>query len=378
MSKDDLKRFEVTRVDTGVMKAVAAAFMVWHHAFLQPERLNEWNGYDPLIILQSGQPLEYMLAFFFKVCVALFMLLSGYGICKYFSGKSGSLSFSEISSMIGKRVKGVFIKWWQVLAVFIPLAFIFNVDASNQTLMDWLKSALFIDFLPNKEVWFAPPYILMMCMVPFIMRWFDRKHANIWSDGILIVVINALALTGIPHLLDSFTFLEEFRATYFHGQMTMTLAMLPTFMTGWYLAKYNIIEKIRAYFDGNLVGKLVGIIIIYAAYLLRTGSYIGTRYSWDYFDFIYAAAVMIAVLLLLDGFNKLKEKIAFIGKQSTGIWMMHSFFCFYYFQDFIYDSRNPIIIFVLTFVCSFITSYAISEVSKFLWKNLKSIGAKEE
>ncbi len=378
MSIVDLKKYEVTRTDTGVMKAVAMALMVFHHGFLQMDRLSNGNGYDSLFILSDGNQLEPMLAFFGKLCVGLFMLLSGFGICKSYMQKSEAEAPSYMSAMIGKRIRGIFIRWWQVLAVFIPLAYIIKAEASNQSLVDWLKSVFFIDFKPNTEVWFAPPYILMMFMIPFVVRWFARKHANVWSDGLLIIVINALCLTGVPQFFDSMECFNDFRNTYFYSQTIMMIALLPTFLAGWYLAKYQLIEKIRAYFNGRLVGRLVGLILIYLTFFFRARNYIGTRYSWDYFDFMYAATFMIGVLLLIDGLNKLKEYVGFVGKYSTGMWMTHSFFCFYYFQDFTYETRNPIVIFLVIYLFSFLTSFIITEGFGFLWRVLKQMNEKAE
>ncbi len=371
MSEDGLKRFEVTRTDTSAMKAVAIALMVCHHAFLWTERLSNGNGYDSLFVYNDGLRLESSIASFGKICVALFMLLSGYGISKSMRSKPQPVSLSVVSETIGKRIKGLFIRWWQVLAVFIPLAYIINAEASNQTVMDWLKSIFFIDFLPNKEVWFAPPYILMMCMIPFIIRWFERKNANVWSDGILIAVFNAFGLMVFSQVVESLDFLEELRNNYFYDQMYLMIQMLPMFLTGWFLAKYQLIEKTKSYFSNGIIKRVVGIILICLTYCFRVWNYSGTRNLIDYVDYIYAAVFMIGVLLLIDGLDRFKACLAYVGKYSTGMWMIHSFFCYYYFQDFTYSTRNPIVIFLTIFVFSFICAFLISNAFGYIWKKLK-------
>jgi len=54
-----------------------------------------------------------------------------------------------------------------------------------------------------------------------------------------------------------------------------------------------------------------------------------------------------------------KSVLVIFGRQSIGIWLTHSFFCYYYFQELVYSPKNPILIFLLAFGLSFLSAWII-------------------
>lgn len=62
--------------DTQKAKAVAIILMMIHHCFLAPER---WEGYS-VNFFPLGQDLTVKIGQFGKICVGMFVFLSGYGM----------------------------------------------------------------------------------------------------------------------------------------------------------------------------------------------------------------------------------------------------------------------------------------------------------
>lgn len=71
--------FSFDRKQTNISKGVAVLLLLWHHLFFNSE-----TKYDQFTSLFSfhGVPIECLLADFCKVCVAIFLFLSGYGLYK--------------------------------------------------------------------------------------------------------------------------------------------------------------------------------------------------------------------------------------------------------------------------------------------------------
>ena len=62
-----------------------------------------------------------------------------------------------------------------------------------------------------------------------------------------------------------------------------------------------------------------------------------------------------------------------MGKYSTGIWLTHTFYCYYFtpFARFIYRFDSPIAAFLITFVLSLVTAILLELFWKYLFIGLK-------
>lgn len=65
-----------TKEHTQIAKGIAILFMVYHHLFVIPERLN--NEYINLLDI-NGVNFQSIIANFCKICVCIYIFLSGYG-----------------------------------------------------------------------------------------------------------------------------------------------------------------------------------------------------------------------------------------------------------------------------------------------------------
>lgn len=374
-----MKDYRFSKEDTLSVKAVAVMLMLVHHLFTFPEKLQDGAGYTGIFTMSDGQSLAMLLGNYGKLCVALFMLLSGYGIYRSYMLKEQKDS-DTVTGIILKRIKTAYIKYWQILIIFVPIGVI--IGAENITRgyapVDWVKNFLAIDTTFNNEAWFLTIYLLILCCLPLIIRWFGRKYSNPWSDIVWLMLFNVASVTALTSFAGSVEYMQSFNSTYYFQKLQVVLAMLPMFMAGCFLAKYEIIEKIHNRFDYAYVAKIVGLVIIAVTFILRQNWAMRTNWGWDRLDFVYAAAFTIGVALLVDGINPLKKVLGFIGKYATGIWLTHSFFCYYYCQKLIYAPKNTIIIFVLLLLVSLLAAWGLDKFYSLLWKNIKVLIVKEE
>ena len=56
----------------------------------------------------------------------------------------------------------------------------------------------------------------------------------------------------------------------------------------------------------------------------------------------------------------------FIGKYSTYIWLTHTFFAYYYFQNYLYFFKYSTIIFAVCIICTIIVGFILEAIIKFI------------
>ncbi len=59
-----------------------------------------------------------------------------------------------------------------------------------------------------------------------------------------------------------------------------------------------------------------------------------------------------------------------MGRHSTNIWLIHAFFCWYYFDDLIYGLKYPVLIYIVTLVLSLISSFIVNKVYMLLFDKI--------
>ena len=109
-----MKHYHFSKSDTAIAKLIAILLMMLHHLFGFTDRIAPENMYHSLHIYQ-GQPLEAVICASFKVCVAFFLFLSGYGT--YLSIRKSKNISQTIAARIYRLLKNV----WQVMLIFVPI-----------------------------------------------------------------------------------------------------------------------------------------------------------------------------------------------------------------------------------------------------------------
>lgn len=368
MDNSNALKERFTKTDTLCIKALAVILMVCHHLFAFPDKLTGNAEVVDLITFSDGNSLSYYIGQYGKLCVALFMMLSGYGVYKSYKNNG-----NNITGTITRRIKTAYIKYWQIFAVMVPVGLIIGSEKVSLSLPQLLKNFFAIETTINDEWWFMTLYIIMLFIFPLAVTWIDRKKANVYKDFLIVVAFNAFANTALLTFLDNTKTFELFNGTYFCSKMRVALVMLSMFVTGSMLAKYNIIESVLEKVHGRLLKIFLGIGLLAITVILRKDWAMPCMWGWDRLDFIYSALFIIAFALILYKLDKVKVIFAKIGEQSTGIWLIHTFLCYYYFQELIYAAKNPFLILVITVAVSWGLSWCTSYVFRLLGSFLKPL-----
>lgn len=180
--------------------------MILHHIWGFPEKIPEL----PL------SHLEVQIGAACKICVSIFMFLSGYGLY-YTFGKKGTIR-------VWHRVWNIYKRFWQVFFIFAPIGFLFL--SKPFALPNFLANLFCLEFSYNHEWWFLGTYIELLLVLPIVLlantkKWFPylivclsvllrglSGGIDLNSGGGKFALLLLLLL--FPIVLFRFTFLQVF------------------------------------------------------------------------------------------------------------------------------------------------------------------------
>lgn len=354
---------EFTREDTKFIKGIAIILMFYHHVFCFPERIG-YVEYFSLFSFQ-GHETANIIGSFGKICVALFVFLSGYGTYKSVQNTD------NICNKLGKKILGLYKVYWEVLIVFVPVCFIMNVPQVEKSIKALILNFTAVEISYNGEISFFTPFILLMLYTPIIL-WFSKKINNIFVSLIVVVLMAQAGLYVVPQITN--TVLGAGLAdSYLYPIIIMPFPLLlAQYLSGIVCAKYDIISKIKDRYSGNLIAAFIALAVIGIVFYMR-------QFNGIIYDYIYAPVFTTAVIVLFANKvgNIVRRPIEYIGKHSTIMWLSHSFYCYYIMTSFIFMPKfSPLIILLLiliTLATSVIIQFVFGKLGMFV-KKVNSFG----
>lgn len=303
----------LSKKESIMLQGFAVSLMVWHHLFGFPERVNV----PYVLVFDSLFHIETLASYFGRICIAVFAFCSGYGMEKK-AHASGCTDPHSIWKNYGSSVRHLlkfFCRFWLVFVTFIPIGFLLGIYLVHPETI--LKSLLGQSYVYNAEWWYIGHYIKLMILFPlvsFVFMWMDSKNKILTHIVVLLGLTFLLFVPqGSPWSSSFLVFLYFIEGMYFAR-------------SAWYELGNKILKK-------DWIRLLIGTVLIMVVFLLRT---LGTA---DYY--LVPILVFGFVLLMKNAFagKYLGNIFLFIGKYSTYIWLTHTFFAYYYFQNLTYAPR---------------------------------------
>ena len=99
--------------------------------------------------------------------------------------------------------------------------------------------------------------------------------------------------------------------------------------------------------------------------------YIRQLVTGDVLDIVYVPLLIVLFLDFANRFNILKKTFAYIGNHSTNMWLVHTFYCyyFYFFVKIVLYFKWAVPCLIVLFILSLITSIIIN----YFWKTISNI-----
>ena len=324
------------------IKGIAIILMLVHHLFT-------WGQAEYIsisaIILPNNLTVEGFFGVFGKLCVTLYLFLSGYGFSsKYLKSNGNTVKVFESISTAWK----VYRKYLITLAVFIPYGIIHEIYLADATTL--IENITAFNTSYNQECWFLFVYILIVLFILPVLVKTQSKIGKKWiAIGSLVIIVCGYIFRFII-ARSSFVWFKDTRL--FFNIYYFMLSQF-AFVVGWLAKRYNFFERVGRY-KFHSIGWIISMSVLIILKVYCPGGMLIDTILTPFF----VALCLKFVDLLKFGTNLLM----ILGKHSTYMWLTHTFFAFYYWDKFIYGFRYPVVILFVLVIVSLITSYVLEKI----------------
>lgn len=319
---------ELSKQDTLSIKGLAICLMLWHHLFLNT--------------LDFGS-LAHSLAQVFKVCVALFLFVSGYGLTKQYARIEKPYVKNTIKFLL-RRYVGFFLPYWFCFVLVIAVGSLCGYSlheaypASRNVLkcfaLDFLGQMGYDSYL--KTWWFNKLIIQLYVLFPLLYVVVNNKYSAI----IGAVAVLALQLT---HPIPVFC-LEE-------GGM-------PAFFLGMIMARYPLAPSSKSKLWKNLwLG--ISVVACVALAILHQWKGVGS------YGAVLVRAFLAFSMVCVYRFAPKSSVFGFFGKYATILYLIHTLFLIL-IPNVIYGAKLAPLVFVVFMAFSLAAAVLLDWLQKML------------
>ena len=350
-----------TKEHTMQMKGIAIIILLFHHCFLNAQRwatvpyeklatTKGWGYYPISFTPFSSHTIQY-LASFSKICVAMFVFMTGYGMwVSYESQKKKTTMSNYIKKRMVTLMTGFLIIFVVTEILAIPTGRFIEVYGHD------FRSVVYmiIDALGLAKLLGTPLFCLTWWYMSLaIVLIFPFVHSIMGKYQWIVVVASII----VP------------RACGF-GQSTDLFRYLLAYTLGMYFAQHDLLVRIKEKFmEQNVAGKLLSLIVslIGLAVIIkcRQNAWIGWKYLdfWDGFAAMYV--IVISYIYILNG-KWIVKGLGFLGKHSMNIFLIHSFYRDVFFHEFTYSFYYAWLDYIVLMAISLVTSIVLEWFKKLI------------
>ena len=352
-----------TKEHTMQMKGIAIIILLFHHCFLNAQRwatvpyeklatTKGWGYYPISFAPFSSHTIQY-LASFSKICVAMFVFMTGYGMwVSYESQKKKTTMSNYIKKRMVTLMTGFLIIFVVTEILAIPTGRFIEVYGHDfRSVVYMIIDALGLAKLLGTPLfcltwWYMSLAIVLIMIFPFVHSMMEKYQ---W-----IVVVASII---VP------------RACGF-GQSTDLFRYLLAYTLGMYFAQHDLLARIKEKFmEQNMARKLLSLIVslIGLAVIIkcRQNAWIGWKYLdfWDGFAAMYV--IVLSYIYILNG-KWIVKGLGFLGKHSMNIFLIHSFYRDVFFHEFTYSFYYAWLDYIVLMVISLVTSIVLEWFKKLI------------
>ena len=352
-----------TKEHTMQMKGIAIIILLFHHCFLNAQRwatvpyeklatTKGWGYYPISFTPFSSHTIQY-LASFSKICVAMFVFMTGYGMwVSYESQKKKTTMSNYIKKRMVTLMTGFLIIFVVTEILAIPTGRFIEVYGHDfRSVVYMIIDALGLAKLLGTPLfcltwWYMSLAIVLIMIFPFV-------HSIMGKYQWIVVVASII----VP------------RACGF-GQSTDLFRYLLAYTLGMYFAQHDLLVRIKEKFmEQNVAGKLLSLIVslIGLAVIIkcRQNAWIGWKYLdfWDGFAAMYV--IVISYIYILNG-KWIVKGLGFLGKHSMNIFLIHSFYRDVFFHEFTYSFYYAWLDYIVLMAISLVKSIVLEWFKKLI------------
>ena len=308
-----------------ILKGVGILLMLTHHLFY-----SKWSqaNYDDVVV--HGIAIVNQLGIFSKICVAIFVFASGYGLTV------STPKDIKLRDFYWFRFRKLYLNYWFVWLLFVPIGIIVFGRTFSNAYGDYAAIKGTLDFFGllnmfhvdsyNPTWWFYNCILILYLLFPLLNNVLWRTPYLVLSVALSIGILNFIP--GI-NVIASYVFV---------------------FLTGMLLARMPL-----KWINNTKWWQIVIALILLSVWRM---SRLSPKHIVDAMF-----CVGIAILIHKQALeNCVGGILALLGKHSMNMFLIHTFIFYFWFTDYIYITRNPLLILLSLVVSSLLCSVAIEQV----------------
>lgn len=320
--------------DSNVFKGLAILMMLCHHLFFSPD-----YGFDDIVV--HGHGLINTFAMQCKICVAIFVFVSGYGLTAKYRG----MDIIDLGHFYWNRFTKLLVNYWFIWLIFMPISvFWLGPSLGAQYGYSHVPLKLALDFCGiidwfgissyNPTWWFYGCIIGLYILFPLLYR--------LMKQNILFLLVISIVVAFLPkdYLLGVRIYMLSFVCgMIFAYKNDKQAAITPPLYVWCILLSIVLICRIKAGYQS-----------FYEALILVTGVYV-----YQY----------------IPGLTKTKSVLAFFGRHSMDMFLTHTFIFFLWpaTHNIVYMTSNPLVIYATGVILSLTLAVVIDKIKSLIGIN---------
>lgn len=349
-----------SKKDSACIKGIAIIMMLFHHSFREADNLEAYS----VIFKPFSQEFVVNLAVYFKICVGLFVFISGYGL--YLSIKklvnTPDAYNKEYNHWLVNRLISVLAGYWFVVISSNIVCQLLDQKVTKV----YFSGNIYKGFLSLIVNFFGLSNLFSLDQLNGTWWYMSAAVSFVFLTPLLAKILKNY---GPVMLLFICIFVPRFLFIEYNGG-SVTLSYVFAYCLGMVFAEYNILGKLKSYsFTNNkILNKAIKFIIATPLLILSYNLYLNTNPN-TFFELKFGIIPVFVIYYCYEfiiNIPIINPILIFLGKHSMNIFLTHTFIRLIYLKDFIYSFKHFVIIYLVLMALSILLSIAIEAVKKLL------------
>lgn len=302
--------FSLTKQDTSVLKGIAIIAMLFHHLYACPP-----EGFAPYTGVLAW------IGVLGKVCVAMFLFCSGYGLASQYK----PMSIKEDIKFILRRLTKFYLNYWVVFFIFVPVSyFVFGrtlTDAYGEH-VNIVKRFIYDIFgvqnpAYNITWWFNKLIIILYMLFPLLFRAVRLKP---WLAALFGMAL--MRYSAHIHIPYDNIYLCIWQFPFVLGVVWKCYEAQGIRLQEWLTNRQSIAIPLSL--------ALLAVMVILRMYPVIP------HWSGIRMDGFLACATALCVITIVRRLPYTTEALAFFGKHSMNIYLTHTFLNGYWHPEWLH------------------------------------------
>lgn len=353
--------------DTLAIKGIAILLMIQHHGFLSPDRFEGMTvSFTPF-----SQTFIVTISNFFKICVGMYVFLSGYGLTvslkKY--GNESTLSGRQYKDYLYRRLWKLMAGFWVIYILGFIFSLFINERVASVYFTKDITTAIYSIFADaaglaylfntptlNGTWWYMTLAIFIILVLPFIAN-MSKKYGP---------VLVMLLCIFVPRIISFYVQLQpDSKANISRWFFAVVLGIV--------FAQYDVMARLKGFMitKNKYISKAIKFVLLtallvglyYMRVMLHKKGYSANAYELT--DSVIPVFVVYYCYEFIVGIPGLRQVLCFLGTHSMNIFLLHTFIRQYFLREFVYSVRHFALVTLLVLVLSLAISVVIELIKKY-------------